>query len=108
MKALSQELGRSKRKRASTPSPSRSPKKNNKKSPKKKQESLLLTKKYPAVKKVLTVKKLSSMEKQEAETKKKEIRRMEQGKQDTKRRTPYGLSYASCNPPKIGAKPTWP
>jgi hypothetical protein len=105
MKALSQELGRSNRKRASMPSPSRSPKK---KSPKKKQESLLLTKKYPAVKKVLTVKKLSSMEKQEAETKKKEIRRMEQGKQDTKRRTPYGLSYASCNPPKIGAKPTWP
>jgi hypothetical protein len=74
-------------------------------------------KKYPAVKKVLTVKKKeimstqqSSMEKQEAETKKKkEIRRMEQGgKKDTKRRTPYGLSYASCNPPKIGAKPTWP
>jgi hypothetical protein len=47
LKALSQELG-SKRKRASTPSTS--PKKNNKKSPKVKQKSLLLTKKYPAVK----------------------------------------------------------
>jgi hypothetical protein len=41
------------------------------------------------------------MEKQEAETKKKEIRRMEQGKKETKRRTPYGLSYASCNPQKL-------
>jgi hypothetical protein len=50
----------------------------------------------------------SSMEKQEAETKKKEIRRMEQGKKTQKGRTKYGLSYASCNPPKIGAKPTRP
>jgi hypothetical protein len=30
---------------------------------------------------------------------------MEQEKKDTKRRTPYCLSYASCYPKKIGAKP---
>jgi hypothetical protein len=51
----------------------------------------------------------SSIEDQQEEavtTKKEEIRRMEQEKKDTKRRTPCGLSYASCNPKKIGAKPT--